>query len=337
MPYGCEIADGAGLLFSNNYINEINLEVNLIIENSTFSSNRGHSGAGVFIKTVNSLSIMLVNTTFRNNSVLNFRINSSAFLLSANNQKMLPFVPLLHLFMCKFYNNYEGRNMIGYTIEGASPVKLLIENCTYVDNSKYDITMMELNMHSTNTSAIVKDTEFINNSGSAIIYFQIHTKNIVTTLYNIKIMNNYGFATEKEGGLILVEVSGDNCILNVTGLTFNENYYASIGGGIYVTGSFQSSYQCYIKDSCFGNNSGIGSGTVVYSSLSCATEKTYVMFINSCRFIHNEGNSIVYIAMEYYVLPVFVVLADIEFNNNSRWYPIASVECRASWKWQYYF
>ena len=147
VPYGCEIADGVGLLFNN--INEN--EVNLLIENSTFSSNRGRSGAGAFIKTINSSSITLVNTTFRNNSVINFRINSSAFLVFTNHQKILPFVPLLHLSMCKFYNNNEGRNMIGYTIEGASPVRLLIENCYCESNSKYDITMIELNMHSSNT------------------------------------------------------------------------------------------------------------------------------------------------------------------------------------------
>ena len=113
------------------------------------------------------------------------------------------------------------------------------------------------------------------------------------------------------------EVSEDNHILNITELTFINNNYTSNGGGVYVSGSFQSSYQCYIQDSHFEGNFGFGSGTVVYSSLSCATEKTYVMFINNCSFVNNEGESIVYVAMENYVLPVFLVLGDTHFSNNN--------------------
>ena len=309
---GSEIADGAGLLFDN--IN--NFEVNLLIENSTFSSNRGRSGAGAYIKTVNSSSITFVNTTFENNSVINFRINSSALLVFTDHPKMLPYMPVLQLSKCDFFNNNGGRNMIGYIIIGASS-ELLIENCTFVNNSNYDITMIELYVQSIASLVSIRDLQSNNNSGSAIIYFQIRSKDIVTSLLSIKMTNNNAFATERGGGLILVEVSEDNSILNINGLTFNKNNYTSNGGGIYITGSFQSSFQCYIQNSHFEDNFGFGTGTVFFSSLSCATEKTYVVHIDNCTFIHNEGNSIVYVAMEYYVLPVFVVLSDTEFSNNS--------------------
>ena len=319
VPYGCEIADGVGLFFNNdNSFLEYKptFQVNLLIENTTFSSNRGRSGAGAYIKTVNSSSIVFMNTTFNSNSVLNFRINSSALLMFTNHSKMLLFKPLLQLSMCNFYNNSEGRNTIDYIIIGASS-ELLMDNCTFVSNYEYDITMIELYIQSAGSLVDIKDSQFNNNRGSAVIYFQIRSKDIVTSLFNINMMNNNGFATEKEGGLVLVEVYEDNSTLNITELTFNKNNYTSNGGGIYVTGSFQSSFLCYIQNSHFEDNFGFGTGTAFFSSLSCTTQKTYIVCIDNCTFIDNEGNSIVYVAMEYYILPVFVVLSDTEFSNNS--------------------
>ena len=313
VPFGSEVADGAGLLFNNNEY--YNFEVNILIENSTFSSNRGRTGAGAYIKTINSSSISFVNTTFENNSVLNFRINSSAFMVFADHPRDLQFVPLIHLSSCQFYNNSEGRNMVNYIIAGARS-ELVIENCTFVNNSNNDITMLELNMQSTGSSVSFKHSQFTNNSGTAIVYFQIRSKHIVSSLFNTNMTNNVGFATEKQGGLILIEVSEDNYTLGVNNLMFMKNRYASNGGGIYVTGSFQTSYQCYIRDSHFEDNFGYGSGTVIYSSLSCATERTYVMVIDNCKFIRNEGDSIVYVAMEYLILPVFLVLGDTMFSYN---------------------
>ena len=312
VTYGGEIADGAGLLFNNNN----DFEVNLLIENSIFSSNRGRTGAGANIKTVKSSSIMFVNTTFESNSVVNFRINSSAFMVFADHPKELPFLPLLHLSNCHFHNNSNGRNMINYIVAGGQS-KLLIQNCTFVNNSDNDITTLELNMQSNLGLVSIKHSEFTNNSGTAVMYFQIHSKNIVASLFDINMTSNVGFATEKQGGLILIEVSEDNYILNVNKLTFMKNYYVSNGGGIYVSGSFQTSYQCYIRNSHFEDNFGYGSGTVIYSSLSCATERTYVMVIDNCSFSQNEGESIIYVAMEYLVLPMFLVLGDVMFSNNS--------------------
>ena len=317
VPGGQEIADGAGLLFNN--IN--NFTVNLLIENSKFSSNRGRAGAGAFIRTINSSSIIIVNTTFINNSVLDFRINSSAFMVFTDHPKVLPFVPLLQLSVCDFYNNSGGQNMINYIVAG-SHSELLIENCTFVHNTNIENTMLEMDLQSTGSSVDIKHSQFTNNSCSALIYLQIHSKHIVTSLFNITMMNNVGFTTEKGGGLILTEVSEDNHTLSITELKFMKNNYTSFsnGGGVYVSGSFQSSYQCYIQDSHFEGNFGFDSGTVIYSSLSCPTQKTYVMFINNCRFVCNEGDSIVYVAMEnnyYYVLPVFLVLSNTNFSNNT--------------------
>ena len=127
VPDGREVADGAGLLFNN--IN--NFEVNILIQNTKFSSNRGRSGAGAYIKTINTSSINIVNTTFESNSVLNLHINSSAFMVFADHPRGLQFVPKLHMqfYNCNFYNNREGRNMINYIIAGAQS-ELVIENCT---------------------------------------------------------------------------------------------------------------------------------------------------------------------------------------------------------------
>ena len=313
MPWGGEVADGAGLLFDNN--SYFNFEVNLLIENSTFSSNRDRTGAGAHIRTINSSSISFVNTTFESNSVLNFRINSSVFMVFADHPRDLQFMPKLQLYNCDFYNNSEGRNMVNYIIADARS-KLLIENCTFVNNSNNDITMLELNMQSTGSLVSIKHSEFTNNSGAAVVYFQIRSKHIVSSLFNINMINNVGFATEKQGGFIVIEVFEDNYILGVNDLAFVKNRYASNGGGIYVYGSFQSSYQCYIRDSHFEDNFGYGSGTVIYSSLSCVTEKTYVMVIDNCKFIRGKGDSIVYVAMEYLVLPVFLVLGDTMFSDN---------------------
>ena len=320
MPYEYEVADGAGLLFDNNIF--FNFEVNLLIENSTFSSNRGRAGAGAFIKTINSSSISFVNTTFESNSVLNFHINSSAFMVFADHPTDLQLVTIgcklqLQLYNCDFYNNSGGRNMINYIVTGA-PSELAIENCTFVNNSNSDITMVELNMQSTGTLVSIKHSEFTNNLEDAIIYFQIRSRHIVSSLFNISMINNVGSSTKTEGGFILIEVSEDNHILNITKLTFMKNHHGiySNGGGIYVSGSFQSSYQCYIQDSQFESNLGYSSGTVIYSSLSCTTERTYMMVIDNCTFIHNKGDSIVYVAMDYLVLPVLLVLGDTMFSDN---------------------
>ena len=86
--------------------------------------------------------------------------------------------------------------MINYIVAG-SHSELLIENCTFVNNANNDITMLELNVQSTGSSVDIKHSQFTNNSRSAIIYFQIRSKYISTSLFNITMMNNVGFATEK--------------------------------------------------------------------------------------------------------------------------------------------
>ena len=173
-------------------------------------------------------------------------------------------------------------------------------------------------MQSTGSLVSIKHSQVTNNSGTAFVYFQIRSKDIVVSFLNINMMNNVGFVTEEGGGFILIEVYEDNLTLNITKITFMKNHHGiySNGGGIYVSGSFESSYQCYIRDSHFKDNLGYSSGAVIYSSLSCATKRTYVMVIDNCKFIHNEGDSIVYVAMEYLDLPMFLVLGDTIFSDN---------------------
>ena len=83
-----------------------------------------------------------------------------------------------------------------------------------------------------------------------------------------------------------------------------------------VLGIFQTTSQFYIQNSYFTNNFGFGPETVIYSSLTCTTDNTYLITIENCTFTHNKGKSIVYVAMECYLLRAFLVLNG-KFNNNS--------------------
>ena len=94
-----------------------------------------------------------------------------------------------------------------------------------------------------------------------------------------------------------------------------NNHFSSNGGGIYILGTFQTISRFYIQNSYFSNNFGFGPGTVIYSSLTYTTDSTYLIVTENCTFIHNKGKSIVYVAMEYYLLPAFLVLNG-EFSNN---------------------
>ena len=309
----CEVADGAGLLFVSLHPN---IAANIFIENTNFSFNRGRSGAGALIKTQNSPHIVLTTVIFNSNSVLKFYVNASALTI---HQDQAPWndsigMSLIQLSSCQFHNNNGGRNMLSYNIADV-PSYLLIDNCQFFNNSEYDITLVELNMKCNGSIEIV-NSNFDKNSGTALTYFQIRNENMAVSINNVTMTNNTGFATEKTGGLILMEVSQDNCTLRISELIFMDNHYSSNGGGLYITGAFETIFKCYVENSHFENNFGFGDGSVIYSSLRCATEKTYLMFIDNCMFTHNQGNSIVYTSMEYYVLPAFLILNGI-FSHNS--------------------
>ena len=303
--FNCEVADGAGLLLVSPIPT---VAANVFIESSNFLFNRGRSGAGVYITTKNSPQIVLNNVTFNNNSVLEFYINASALLIQQDQAPWIHSIEMsmIQLSSCTFYNNSGGRNMLSYNIADV-PSYLLIDDCTFFNNSEYDITLVELNMKC-NCVVDILNSKFNSNTGASLIYFQIRNRNMVVSIFNATVKNNTGFATEKTGGLILMEVSQDNCTLHITELYFMHNTYYSNGGGLYITGAFESLFKCYVKNSQFKSNFGFGDGSVIYSSLTCATEKTYLIFIEDCTFTHNQGNSIVYVSMEYYVLPAFLIL-----------------------------
>ena len=133
---------------------------------------------------------------------------------------------------------------------------------------------------------------------------------------NISIQRNYGYSIYRRGGFIYISILKDNSTVKFSNLNFTNNHFSSNGGGIYISGTFQTTSQFYIQNSYFANNFGFGPGTVIHSSLTCTSDNTYMITIENCTFIHNKGKSIVYVAMEYYLLPAFLVLNG-EFSNNS--------------------
>ena len=320
--FNCEVAVGAGLLLISSHPN---VAANIIIENTDFSSNRGRSGAGAHIATKNSSHIVLTNVIFNNNSVLDFYVNASALsiLLQQTPSYSVLEMSTIQLSSCQFHNNSGGRNMLSYNIADIL-THILIDNCKFFNNSEYSITLVELNMKC-NGSVEIHNSKFYSNNGTTLIYFQIRNRDLAVSMYNVMMINNgvgkiIGLIPEIVGFIIL-EVSDNNCTLDVDELTFADNhyyptFYSSNGGGLYITGTFPSIFKCYVKNSHFENNVGIGDGTVIYSSLNCPTEKTYLMFIDNCIFTHNQGNSIVYVAMEYYLLPAFLILLHGNFTNN---------------------
>ncbi|XP_065884514.1 uncharacterized protein [Dysidea avara] len=311
---GLEIADGAGLLL---VLPNPNYTVNISIVNNSFSSNCGRSGAGALISTRNSLIIKLADLVFYNNSVIKSYINASAIMVDLRTPMNSTTMPLLQMLSCEFYNNNGGRNMIGYIV-GDDPAHVTIEQCNCSNNTNYDIGMIELNMQS-HSPVRIYDANFYGNNGSALVYMQIHSRNIPVSIVNVTMTNNAGVAKRETGGLIIAEIFEDNCTIEITELhmTHNRLLGHGNGGGMYITGSFWSSFKCLIHSSEFTYNVGFGTGTAIYSSLECASNKqAYLMFIDECTFTHNQGNSIVYAAMQCFEVPGFLVLNG-QFSNNT--------------------
>ena len=310
---GLEIADGAGLLL---VFPDPIYSVNIYIENSAFSSNRGRSGAGALISTRNSSVIMLTHLVFCDNSVIRPYINASAIMVDMRTPMDSTSMPLLLMSSCKFYGNDGGRNMIGYIV-GDDPAHVVIEHCTFFDNINYDIGMIELNMQSYSPVKIYNST-FLGNNGSALVYMQIRSRNIPVSIINVTMTENSGLAKRETGGLIIADIFEDNCTINITELniTYNKLLGNSNGGGIYITGSFKSAFKFLLHSSQFISNSGFGAGTAIYSSLENANKQAYLMVIDNCTFTLNKGSSIVHVAMQNYYVPGFLGLNG-EFTNNT--------------------
>ena len=118
------------------------------------------------------------------------------------------------------------------------------------------------------------------------------------------------------GGVVFRYLSNNHGIIQASRLNFTNNYFIGDGGGVNILGSFQVGCQIHIKDSYFNNNSGYSHGSIIHSSLTCTTDKSYLIIIENCTFTHNKGKSIVYVGMEHYSLPAFIFL-NADFSNNT--------------------
>ena len=319
-----EIANGVGLSVE---ITDSIVSISILIENTIFSNNCGRNGAGarLYIRTSSTISLRKLNFTlkeliFYNNSVIKFYISASALMIHLRKPKIV--IPAghkqLHLWLlqCVFYNNQGRRNMIYYVIDEVGQSNVVIKQCVFANNSDYGVSLVELNLQ-LRSRINIGSLNFINNTGKgAMIHAHVHFNDIMISMTNINMKRNYGYSVYRRGGFIYISILKDKCIIKLSKLNFTNNYFSSNGGGIYILGTFQTTCQLYIQDSFFKNNFGFGPGTVVYSSLTCTTDNTYLISIKNCIFTHNKGRSIVYVAMEYYLLPAFLVING-EFSNNT--------------------
>jgi len=306
-----EIANGAALLLTTS---NHNVSMNVYISDSNFSSNRGNNGGAVRIIANGSPTVTLTRLVFHNNSVVRWFVTASALMLYFNVNFSNVNLPVLEMSSCTFQDNFHGRNMINYFVAGI-PSYVAIDSCTFLSNLKYGFALMEIN---SNAPALINisNSYFSSNSRSALLYLHFHFNNIKAILFNIQMINNSGFSNYRLGGLIYIDLAEDNCSLTITKLNFSSNHYSSNGGGIYIYGTYQSSFKAHIKDSQFRGNLGFGSGTVLYSSLTCDFEKAYMLVIENCNFVKNYGKSIVYASMTNYVIPALLVLSGT-FNGNT--------------------
>ena len=312
---GLEIADGAGLLI---VLPNSDHSIDISIENTHFSSNRGRSGAGALINTKNSNFIKLIELLFCNNSVIKFYINASALMVDIQTPLNFTSIASLQLLSCNFFGNYGGRNVIGYIV-GGDPAHVDIEQCMYSNNSNYDVGMIDLNIQSNSQVRIYKTALCSNHNGSALVYMQVHSRNVSISFNDVTMIENIAGTKKEIGGLLIADIYEDNCIMEITKLSMTNNTLQgfSDGGGIYITGSFWSAFKCLIHASQFKNNFAFGTGTVIYSSLECENnKKAYLMQIDDCLFTNNTGNSIVYVATQCYELPGFLILNG-EFTKNT--------------------
>ncbi|XP_065911332.1 uncharacterized protein [Dysidea avara] len=224
---------------------------------------------------------------------------------------------------CVFINNRIGRNMIRFmfSIVGA-PSQVVIDNCIFENNSNHSLTLVEVttSIYSQIVTKFV-NSSFTGNRHSALLYIHLSYSDVVT-MNGIDIKNNTGYFLEKKGGFIFLKISEAlNCSVNLTELNYIGNHFTGNirGGGIYLSGAFNSGFKCRISNSSFYSNSGSGSGAVIYTSLTSVSVAPschgYVFFIDNCDFNNNTGKSIVYMAMNYYVIPAFLILNGNFINN----------------------
>ena len=279
-----EIADGAAIkILQTNSI----VSINIAVENSVFMQNRGRSGGAININVSQSQYIEFNNVSFWNNSVVQFYVNSSALFVFLRRTSST----VLKLSCCNFQCNSEGRNMIGYIVAGESS-NVPISNCSFLNNREYDVGLIELNMQSQSRITFI-NSSIANNTGNALLYVQLCSSNITASLYGLHVFSNTGTSVLRRGGLLLFKVLKDNCIVNITRLNYTMNTFSRNGGGLYIIGSFKESFKCYLQESQFKSNLGLGLGVIIHSIL--ISDNAYVFTIYNSSFVENTGGSIVYI------------------------------------------
>ena len=280
--------------------------VNISIQNTTFSVNRG-AGVNIYVTHTNP-NIELTRLHFWNNSVTEIHDNTSVLKVFCNKQSTLI------MSLCSFYGNHGGLNMVSLVVAG-EPSQVSVDHCTFLNN-KYSFSFIEFSVWSKSILSI-SDLSFNNNTGAKIImYLYMYSFGIKASVFNINIERTFGSIR----GLIYIFSSRGNSTIKFSKLNFINNVFDRNSGGINILGSLQETFQIHIQDSFFSNNSGLDAGTVIYSSLMCTTttDGIYLIFIENCTFSYNKGQSIVYVGMEcsYYFLPAYLIL-NTEFINNT--------------------
>jgi len=196
-------------------------------------------------------------------------------------------MPVLSMSYCDFISNSDGRNVLGVIVTG-EPVHLLMTNCNFDANRRYEVGLIELNMQSQSTVDFV-NSSLCNNSGGSLLYLQLRSANLNISLHNIQAIFNDGTSVVRRGGLMVFRVFEDNIIVKVSKLKFQNNRFERKGGGVYIIGQFRSSFKLYLQDSIFENNVGQSSGIVIYSYLT--SDNPYLISIYNSSFVSNSGGT----------------------------------------------
>ena len=276
--------DGAAIkVFHSN----ASVPVDITIDHTTFSYNGGYGGGAVKINSTNSPNVNFYNSDFLNNSVVQAYTNSSALMIQLNSSSSTTVTPILNISFCNFTNNSHGRNVIGLVIAGQTS-HLAMANCIFVQNKMYQVSLLEMDVQSQST-AYVGHSDFYNNIGSALLYFELHSSNVNISLYDIKAICNNGTSITNRGGLLTYQVFEDHYNLNVRELNFTQNYFERQGGGLYINGIVGKGFRFYVQNSQFHRNIGDSSGTVIYGDLR--SSDAFLLTIYNSSFIGNSGGT----------------------------------------------
>ena len=249
-------------------------------------------------------NVVLTGLQFWNNSAINFYEKISALRVFYDNYNSSNYKQfLLNMLSCNFYGNHGGQRMLGYVVEGG-PLNVLIDHYTFLNNN-YSNALVQLEMLTKALKLVISNSNFTPNANKGgVIYISFYS-NFTVVMFNIMFARNFDGLL----GVALRLNSNDIIISRIITfkLNFTDNQFIGNGGGINILGTFQKSCLISVTDSYFINGFGFSHGSVIHSSLTCANDKSYLIFIENCTFTHNKGKSIVYIGMEHHFLTAFLV------------------------------